>query len=169
VIGVEISATSVAASRVRVERVLGISSEKGRSPGPHKPRRHQHGEIVSPGMGSATSRAMTHVTDRATHKSSALRAKPGRCRNPVQLRTRRLPSPNRSRVRSRKLNTAKVVAVVVAVAAAEIAESGPSKESRAHRAASAVIAAPKRPTPLLRENQRLSRRYCHRRCRTLQR
>jgi hypothetical protein len=161
VIGAEISATSVATSRhereERVARALGISSAKGRSPGPRKAGRNPHGEIVSLGMGSATKRAMTHVRDLARRKSSALRANPGRCRNRVQKPTRRLPSPNRNRVRSRKLNTAKVVDAVVAVEVAESAENGPIKESLAHRAATEAIVAPKLLTLLRHETNRRSR------------
>ena len=161
VIGAQISATSVATSRhegeERVARALGISSAKGRSPGPRKVRRNQRGEIVSLGMGSATRRAMTHVRDRARRKSSALRANPGRCRNRVPRPTKRLPSPSRSRVPSRKLNTAKVAAVVVVVEVAESAENGPIKESLAHRAATGAIVAPKLLTLLRHETNRRSR------------
>jgi hypothetical protein len=157
VIGAEISATSVATSRhereERVEKAPGICSATGRSPGLRKAGRSQHGEIVSPGTGSATK----HVRGRATHKSSVLHANPGPYRNRVQLPTRRRPSPNRSRARSRKLNTAKVVAVVVVVEAAESGENGPSKESRVHRAASEAIVDPKLVTALLRETQRRSK------------
>ena len=75
----------------------------------------------------------------------------------MQPPTRRLPSPSRSRVRSRKLNTAKVVAVVVVVEVAGSAENEPNKESLAHRAASEAIVAPKLLTLLRHETYRRSR------------
>ena len=136
---------------------LGISSARGRSPGRRKAGRNRRGEIVRPGMGSATKRAMTAVRDRATHKSSAPRANPGQCRNRVRLPTRRRPSPNRSRVRSRKRNTGKAVADVVVVAAAGSAENALSKESHADRAANGAMVEPKLLTRLLHERQRRSK------------
>mgnify|MGYP003694186053 CR=1 FL=1 len=74
----------------------------GRSRGRRKAAGNKHGESVSRGTASATSHAMTHARERATRKSSVLHANPGRRRSRVQRPTRCLPSPNRSRARSRE-------------------------------------------------------------------
>ena len=108
------------------------------------------GESVSRATGSATNHAMTHARERATRKSSVLHANPGRRRSRVQRPTRCLPSPNRSRARSRKANTPKVVGVAVGAVAAGNAESALSKASHAHRAASAASVDPRRTLPLAR-------------------